>query len=236
MSPEALADRLIADRKHGPIVDEIVNGRGGLIPPSESVNRVWLVEQMVPFDATLCRSHVFNIEMDSDDPAAKPYAEAIPTYPLKTEEYDRLWVPPAGEATVATCAAAPARASGFGTGGLGLQQAAALVEQARNAFEPADRRGKFTISCKGKNGVCGSDPRMTLASIGWSALGLVEQVNAQGSPYYVGDRKPADAPWGPAHIQYTFPYAAGFATWVITVDRTPAITAVRMSAQAIIYE
>ena len=236
MSPTALADRLMPDREPRPMVDAIINGRGALTPPSESVYRLLLVEQMVPFDATLCRSHVFDIDMGSDDPAAKPYAEAVPTHPVKTEEYDRLWVPPTGVATAATCAAAPARASGFGAGGLGLKQAAALVEQARNAFALAARRGGIAVRCKGEKGACGPNARKTLASIDWGSLGLVEQVNPKGDPYYLGDAKPADAPWGPAHVQFTFPYAAGAATWVVTVDRNPAIIAARMDAQLVIYE
>ncbi len=235
MSPTSLAGRLMPDRKLGPIVDVIFNGQGALTPPSKSLNRLWLVEQMVPFDATLCRSHVFNIEMKSD-PDAKPYVDAVPTHPVKIEEYDRLWVPPTGVATAATCAAAPAQESGFGTGGLSLQQAAALVAQARNAFALAPRPGKIAISCKGDKGACGSNPRKTLAAIDWGTLAFVEQVNSKGDGYYVGDRKPADAPWGPAHVQFTFPYAADGATWVVTVDRKPAIAAARMDAQWAIYE
>lgn len=75
-----------------------------------------------------------------------------------------------------------------------------------------------------------------MAAIDWGTLAFVEQVNSKGDGYYVGDRKPADAPWGPAHVQFTFPYAADGATWVVTVDRKPAIAAARMDAQWAIYE
>ena len=232
MSPDALALRLLPDRQHGPMVDAIINGRG-LTPPSASVNRVWLVEQMVPFDADVCRSHVFEIEMGSSDPAAKPYAQALPTHPIEIAEYDRLWVPPSGAANVSACAAAPAQASGFHDGGLGLRQAAALVVQARAAFKAA---GRLKIRCRGERGACGLDPRKTLRAIDWSSLGSVEQVDRKGETYSFGDPKPADAAWGPAHVQFTFPYAAKGATWVITVDRRPHIDAIRMQAETIVYE
>ncbi|HMC91351.1 MAG TPA: hypothetical protein VKI45_02720, partial [Allosphingosinicella sp.] len=111
MSPAAVAARLLPGEKHGPIVDVILNGRG-LTPPSENLDRVWLVEQMVPFDATTCRSHVFAIEMRRSDTFAGSGARAAPTHPVEIEQYDHLWVPPKGMATVAACAAAPARASG----------------------------------------------------------------------------------------------------------------------------
>jgi hypothetical protein len=172
--------------------------------------------------------------MGSSDPSAHVWSQALPTHPVKIEQYDRLWVPPAGQATVPACAAAPAQASGFADGDLGLRQAAALVEQARAAFKAAAR---LKISCSGERGACGSSPRRTLAVIDWSLLGLVEQVDAKGEHYSFGDPKPADAEWGPAHVQFTFPYAAAHgATWVITVDRGPDIKAVRMEADTIIYE
>lgn len=233
MSTAALADRLLSNKDHGPIVDAIINGRG-LTPPSESVNRVWLVEQMVPFNAKTCRSHVYELEMGSNDPTAKPYAQPVATHPIKIEQYDRLWVPPSGEANVATCAAAPAQASGFGDGGLGLEEAAALVEQARTTFSNAKVRG-IKVKCRGEHNACGSDPRKALSTIDWSALGSVEQVSASGEPYYIGDVKPQDAAWGPAYVQFTFPYAASGATWEITVKRTPKIVNVRMLAQTVIY-
>jgi len=233
MSPSALADRLLAGRVHGPIVDAIVNGRG-LTPPSESVNRVWLVERMVPFNAKTCRSHVFELEMGSDDPAAKPYAQPIATYPIKIAQYDRLWVPPNGEATIASCAAAPAQASGFGDGGLGLQQAAELVEQARAAFAfPMSSR--LSVKCRGEHHACGRDPKKALSTIDWNALGLVEQVSPRGETYYLGDVKPEDASWGPAYVRFTFPYAAGGATWKIIVKRKPKIVAVSMLAETVVY-
>lgn len=236
MAPDALAERLLPEREHRPVVDAIINGRGGLTPPSESVDRVWLVERMVPFDATTCRSHVFNIGMGSSDPAAKPWAHALPTHPVKVEQYDRLWVPPSGSATIATCASAPARASGFGDGGLGLRQAAGLVEQARTAFRRADRSQAFTVSCRGENGICGTSPRQTLAAIDWSSLGLVEQIAPTGEHDSDGGPKSVAGKWGPAHVRFAFPYAAGGATWMITVDRAPIITAVRMEAASIVYE
>lgn len=231
MSPSALAARLLPDRAPRPVVDAIINGRG-LTPPSESVNRVWIVEQMVPYDTKLCRSHVFEIELKPTDANAKPYAQAVPTQRVNIEEYDRLWVPPNGVATIATCAAAPAKESGFSHGGLGLQQAATLVEQARAAFKVAQH---LKISCRGEGDICGKSPRRTLAALNWSTLGLVEQVTAKGESYYVGDPEPVDAAWGAAHVQFTFPYAADGATWVITVDRRPDIKRVRMEAQSIIY-
>ncbi len=89
MSPAALADRLLAHTDHGPIVDAIINGRG-LTPPSASVNRVWLVELMVPFDARTCRSHVHELDMGSKDPAANPYAQPVVTHPIEIGQYDRL--------------------------------------------------------------------------------------------------------------------------------------------------
>ena len=236
MSPSALADRLLPKQEHGPIVDAIVNGRGALTPPSESVNRVWLVERMVPFDAWTCRSHVYNIEMESSDPVATSWSKAVPTHPTRIEQYDRLWIPKTRKATVATCAAAPAQASGFSDGGLGLGRAASLVEQARKAFAAAARSPKYSIECEGERDACGKSPKSTLAAIDWSSLGVVEQVKANGEPFYGGDSKPVDPAWGPARIQFTFPYAAGGATWVITVDRAPDITAVRMEARSIIYE
>jgi hypothetical protein len=231
MSPAALAGRLLPGEKHGPIVDAIVNGRG-LRPPSASVNRVWLVEQMVPFDATTCRSHVFQIEMGHSDPSAKLWSQSLPTHPVKIEQYDRLWVPPNGAATVPACAAAPAQASGFDDGGLGLAQAATLVQQARAAFKT---RRRLKIRCRGKHDLCGTNPRRTLAGIDWSLLGSVEQVDPKGEPYSLGDPKPEDAAWGPRHVQFTFPYAAGGATWEITVDRAPEIKSVRMRASTVIY-
>ena len=231
MSPSALAARLLPDRPHRPVVDAIINGRG-LTPPTQSVNRVWIVEQMVPYDTSLCRSHVYEIELKPKDPIAKTYAQAVPTQRVKIEGYDRLWVPPTGAATIATCAAAPSKESGFSDGGLGLQQAAALVEQARAAFKAAQH---LRISCRGERDICGKSPRRTLAALDWSSLGLVEQVTAKGESYYVGDPKPVDAAWGPAHVQFTFPYAADGETWVITVDRRPDIKRVRMEAQSIVY-
>jgi len=234
MSPSALADRLLPEHEHGPVVDAIINGRG-LTPPSESVNRVWLVERMVPFDATVCRSHVFNIEMRPSDAALNPWTNALPTHPVNIEQYDRLWVPPAGAASVPACASAPARASGFSEGGLGLRQAANLVEQARSAFVLATRRRNIPVSCRGERGACRKGARRTLAEIDLSSLGLVEKHSPKGEPYYVGDKEPADAAWGPSHVQFTFPYAAEGATWVITVDRSPAITAVLMEARSIVY-
>jgi len=236
MSPTALADRLMPDRQPVAMVDAIVNGRGGVMPPSESVNRVWLFEQMVPFDATFCRSHIFNIKMGTDDPDARLYVQSVPTHPVEIKEDDRLWVPPTGVANVATCAAAPARESGFATSGFTLSQAAALVEQARDAFASAARGRKITLRCDGEKGACGSTPGKTLASIDWGALGLVERVNWKGEPYYIDGADPVDGPLGPPHVQFTFPYAADGATWVITVDRTPAITAVRMDARLITYD
>jgi hypothetical protein len=200
MSPSALAARLLPELKHGPIVDVIINGRGGLTPSSQSVVRVWLIEQMVPFDATTCRSHVFNVEMKSSDPAAKPRLTPLPTHPAEVEQYDRLWVPPVGKATTVSCAGAPAKASGFGVGGLGLREVADLVEQARTAFARAPRARKFTVSCKGERGACGIDSRKTLAAIDWSSLGFVEQVSPKGKPYYVGDQKPDAAASGPSHV------------------------------------
>lgn len=231
MSPSALAARLLPERPHRPVVDAIINGRG-LTPPSQSVNRVWIVEQMVPYDTKVCRSHVYEIELKPKNPTAKHFVQAVPTQRVKIEEYDRLWVPPTGAATIATCAAAPAKESGFSDGGLGLQQVAALVEQARTAFKAAQH---LRISCRGERDICGESPRRTLAALDWSSLGLVEQVTAEGESYYFGDPKPVDAAWGPAHVQFTFPYAANGATWVITVDRRPAIKRVRMEAQSIIY-
>ena len=236
MSPSALADRLLPRQEHGPIVDAIINGRGGLTPPSKSVNRVWLVERMVPFDKRLCRSHVFNIEMGSNDPAATSWSSALPTHPTQIEQYDRLWVPKTRKATIAACAAAPAQASGFSDAGLGLGRAASLVEQARRAFAAAARLPTYTVKCEGERDACGKNPRSTLAAIDWSSLGLVEQVKANGEPFYSGDSKPADPAWGPSHVQFTFPYAASGATWVITIDRAPDVTAVRMEARSIIYE
>ncbi len=234
MSPSALADRLLANQDHAPVVDAIINGRG-LTPPSESVNRVWLVERMVPFNSRICRSHVFNIEMGSSDPAAKPWSQSVSTHPVKIEQYDRLWAPPTAAATTAACAAAPAQASGFYDGGLGLERAADLVEQARTAFL-SNRARSFTVSCRGERDACGKNPRKTLSAIDWSSLGMVEQVTPRGEPYYVGDPSPEDAAWGPSNVQFTFPYAAGGATWVITIRRSPQIVAVRMEAQTIVYD
>jgi hypothetical protein len=236
MSPSALGDRLLIGRAHGPIVDAIVNGRGGLTPPSQSVNRIWLVERMVPFDAMLCRSHVFDIEMGASDPAANHYRTSLPSHPVKIGQYDRLWMPAGGKATAANCAAAPPRQSGFGDGGLGLRQAADLVEQARAAVMRGPHEQKFSVDCHSERNACGVNARKTLAAIDWGRLGMVSAVKADGTDYYVGDRKPPDAKWGPSHVQFTFPYAAGGATWVITVDRSPDIVAVRMSAPMIIYE
>jgi len=236
LSPSALADRLLPGQVHGPMVDAIVNGRGGLTPPSSSVNRVWLVERMVPFDATLCRSHIFHIDMAGDDPAANAWRDAVPTHPVKVDQYDRLWVPPGGKATETSCAAAPARESGFGVGRFSLRQAADLVEQARAAFAPGARADRFRVDCKGDRGACGADPRATLAAIDWSALGFVEEVEPADAAGSVGDPQPKDAPRGRSHVQFTFPYAAGGATWVITVERSPKIVTVRMEAQTIIYE
>lgn len=233
MSPSALADRLLADRVHGPVVDAIING-GGVPPPSASVNRIWLAEQMVPLNATTCRSHVFEIEMGTSDPTARPYVQPVATHPIKIEQYDRLWVPPRGDANVATCAAAPAHASGFGTGGLGLEQAAALVEQARATFSNAKDR-EIKIRCRGEDRKCGNNPRTVLSALDWSALGLVEQVSSSGEPYYMGDVRPRNAAWGPAYVQFTFPYAASGATWEITIHRTPKIVDVRMLAQTVVY-
>lgn len=233
MSPSALAERLLGDQKHGPMVDAIINGRG-LTPPSESVHRIWLVEQMVPFNRHLCRSHVFEIEMENSDPAAKPWSQPVPTHPATIEQYDRLWVPPTAPATPAVCAAAPAQTSGFHDGGLGLESASDLVEQARMAFHSNNLRS-FTVSCRGERGACGKDPRKTLSLIDWSALGEVEKVTPRGEPYSVGDSIPKDAPWGPSNVQFTFPYAAAGATWVITVRRSPKIVAVRMEADTIVY-
>jgi hypothetical protein len=236
MSPSALAARLLPEER-SPFVDAIINGRSVLTPPGPSVNRVWLVEQMVPFDATVCRSHLFEIEMGADDPAANLYSTALPTHPVNIEQYDRLWVPPTGVATASACAAAPAEASGFGVGGLGLRQAAAVVEQARTSFALAARHRNVTVSCRSERGACGESPGKTLASIDWSALGVVEQVTPEGERYDIRDPKPADPVWGAPHVRFTFPYAAGHgATWVITVDRAPDITAVRMEAESIIYE
>jgi len=62
----------------------------------------------------------------------------------------------------------------------------------------------------------------------------MEQVSPEGKPYFDGN-KPKDTGWGPEHVQFTFPYMASDATWVITVDRKPDITAVRMNAQIIIF-
>ena len=231
MSPSGLAARLLPDRPNRPVVDAIVNGRS-LTPLSQNVNQVWIVEQMVPFDDRFCRSHVYEIVMRPSNPTANAGAEAVPTQPAKIDEYDRLWVPPSGAATVDACAAAPAKASGFADGGLGLRQAAALVEQARRTFKAAQR---LEISCRGERSVCGKNPRKTLAALDWSLLRFVEQVTSEGESYYLGDPKPMDATWGPAHVQFTFPYAAHGATWVITVDRTPQIKAIRMEAQLIVY-
>ncbi|WP_454885090.1 hypothetical protein [Sphingomonas oryzagri] len=235
MSPSDLAARLLPEKDHGPVVDAIVNGRGGLTPPSQIVDRIWLVEQMVPFDTTICRSHVFNIEMGSDDPAAKPWLNPVPTHPVKVEQYDRLWVPPAGRATVATCAAAPAQASGFSHSGLDLREASNLVEQARSAFSSTGLHRKFTVYCRGQRDACGKDSKMTLAALDWSSLGMVELVTQKGEPYSLGDPNPVEGAPG-SHVQFTFPYAAKGATWVITVDRAPDIKAVRMEAHTIIYE
>jgi hypothetical protein len=231
MSPSALAARLLPERPHRPVVDAIINGRG-LRPPSQSVNRVWIVEQMVPYDTRLCRSHVYEIQLEPRDPTAKHYLQAVPTERVNIAEHDRLWVPPSEAATIATCAAAPAKASGFYDGGLGFQQAAAIVEQARTAFKAAQH---LKISCRGERGICGKSPRRTLAALDWSSLGLVEQVTAEGEPYFVGDPQPVDAAWGPAHVRFTFPFAADGATWVITVDRGPDIKRVRMEARSIVY-
>lgn len=237
MSPSALAARLLPEQRHGPIVDAIVNGRGGLTPPSRSVNHVWLIEQMVPFDTVICRSHVFDIEMDAGDPAATPYTSALATHPVKVGQYDRLWVPRTGKASKATCAAAPATASGFGDGGFGSRQASNLVEQARAAFALSARQQGFTVTCRGNRDVCGQSARETLAHLNWSLLGSLKQVDKHGEEYYVHDPRPVDAAWGPAHVQFTFPYAATQGdTWVITVDRTPSIKAIHTEAQTIIYE
>jgi hypothetical protein len=231
MSPLALAARLLPERAHRPVVDAIINGRG-MTPPSKSVNRVWIIEQMLPFDASICRSHIYKIEMRPSDPAANPWVEAVPTRPVKIEEHDRLWVPPPKAATVAACAAAPAGASGFSDGGLGLRQAAALVQEARAAFKAQ----RLKVNCVGEGGACGNSPRETLAAIDWSLLGFVEPIRPKGEPQSVGgDPKPVGPAWGPAHVQFTFPHAAGAATWVITVDRRPHIKAVRMEARSIIY-
>ncbi len=143
-------------------------------------------------------------------------------------------MPPSGEANVASCAAAPAQASGFGDGGLGLEEAARLVEQARTTFSNAKVRG-MKVECHGAHNVCESDPRKTLSTIDWSALSSVEHVSASGEPYSIGDVKPQVAAWGPAYVQFTFPYAASGATWKITVKRTPKIVDVKMLVQAIIY-
>jgi len=233
MSPSALADRLLANQDHGPMVDAIINGRG-LTPPSESVRRVWLVERMVPFNSRLCRSHIFNIEMGSSDPAANLWSRPVATHPVKIEQYDRLWSPPTAMATAAACAAAPARTSGFGDGGLGLENAADLVEQARTAFL-SEKARSFSVSCRGERDACGKNPRKTLSAIDWSALGTVEKVAPSGETYDVRDTNPKDASWGPSHVQFTFPYAAGGATWVITVRRSPRIVAVTMEAETIVY-
>ncbi|HMC91363.1 MAG TPA: hypothetical protein VKI45_02785, partial [Allosphingosinicella sp.] len=54
-------------------------------------------------------------------------------------------------------------------------------------------------------------------------LGSVEHVDAKGESYSFGDTKPEDPAWGPRHVQFTFPYAAHGATWIVTVDREPEI-------------
>lgn len=233
MAPPALAARLLGDRAHGPIVHADINYRFG--PPTKTADRIWLVERMVPFDAATCRSHVYEIELKSGDPDAKPWTEGVPTRPVAIAERDRLWVPRGGKATAAACAAAPADESGFSDGGLGLERAAALVAEARAAFALTGRPRSFNLSCRGERDACGKDPRQTLAAIDWGMLGLVEQVQPNGEPYFVGGPKPDDAPSGPAHVQFTFPYAAGGATWEITVKRSPRITAVRMEAAYVVY-
>lgn len=235
MSPSALAARLLPNEQLRPIVDTIINGRG-LTPPSQNVNRLWLVEQMVPFDRAVCLSHVYKIEMGPDDPAANAYVTALPTHVVKIEQYGRLWAPPNGVATIAACAAAPAQASGFAENGLGLRQAATLAEQARTTFAFAAKSRNIDISCRGKRGACGKDPRKTLAAIDWTLLGLVEQVTPKGETYYMGDPKPKARAWGPSHVQFTFPYAAGGDSWVVTVTRAPDIKSVRMEAQTISYD
>ena len=233
MSPTALAERLLAGKVHGPVVDAIVNGRG-LVPPTASVMRVWLVERMVPFNATLCRSHVHEIEMGGSDPKVEPWAQPVPTHPVRIEQHDRLWVPPGGQATMTTCAVAPATASGFQARGLGLEASATVVDQARRAFAP-DRSRAITVTCRGDRGVCGPDPRATLAAIDWRSLGLVEEVSADEEAYYSGDTRPGTKAWGPARVKFTFPWAAHGQTWEITVTRTPRIVAVQMNAEIIIY-
>lgn len=234
MSPSMLAERLLPDTEHGPMVDAIVNGRG-LLPPSQGVHRVWLVERMVPYDAKVCRSHVFNIEMGSSAPGASPWTSALPTHPIKVEQYDRLWMPPSGAASADTCAAAPPQESGFGHGGLGLERAAKLAVEARETFARSASRRRLRVSCKGERGVCGVDALTTLAKIDWSMLGTIAQVSPDSEPYHDGEAKPADADWGPSNVQFTFPYAAQGATWIITTTRRPKITQVKMEAIHIIY-
>ena len=200
MSGSELAERLLPGQSHGQIVDVILNGRG-LTPPSRSLNQLWLVEQMVPFDAVTCRSHVNRIELQPNNPAANMWIASVPTHVAKVEQYDRLWVPIGGTVTVDSCAASPPQASGFGDGGLGLPQASELVRQARLAFALDGKRRKFRLKCSGERQLCGAEARRTLAAIDWSKLGLVERVSEAGEPLYTDNPAPVDKGWGPSNVQ-----------------------------------
>lgn len=235
MTGQQLAERLLPGQIKQPIVDVILNGRG-LTPPSRSLYRLWLVERMVPFDDTTCRSHSYVIDLLPNDPAANMWTTPFPTHPVKVVQYDGLWVPKGVAATIEACAGAPSQASGFGDGGLGLAQASALVRQARSAFSLKTKRSNFQLKCRGRMRVCGANARRTLSEIDWSALGLVEQVDKAGESLSIDDPVLVDKGWGPKYVQFTFPYAADYATWVVTVQRSPEITKVTMQAEEIVYE
>ncbi len=233
MSPSELGDRLLTGQQHGPIVHAQVNG-GAMMPRSESVYIVSLTERMVPFDAKTCRSHIYVIDMESDNPTVNPFRQPVATHPGRIKQYDRLWIPPSGVATVASCAAAPAKESGFEGGGLGLEQAATLVDQARMAFM-LDKSSRLTVKCRSENHTCGGNPRKTLSAIDWNSLGWIEQVKPDGNIYASDGPQSVNASWGPEYVKYTFPYAARGATWEVTVRRTPQIVAVQMEAIMAVY-
>ncbi len=239
MSPEELAERIMPQQEHGDLVEAIINGSGGLIPPRPSVTSVHLREKMVPFNPSLCRSHSFYITMAGLDPDADLWSAALPTYALKVRQIDKLWAPPSGLASSKTCAEAPKGTDGFSSDDFDLKESNVLFEQAREAFRAARQSRKIKVSCRAVRKACGRSPRETLAKLNWSALGTLDKVKSNGEFYYGGEARRADAVWGPSHIAFTFPYAVVGdvgATWVITVSRSPSITALRMEAPTIIYE